>query len=211
MGRVIWQGYQGQYAFNPAFQGINPYSWQTVCNVFNLISGLIAAVLYGNIGIKVLYANVGRDLLKFPPLESTKGKWIWVGIVPLYWVCGFIVGSAIPQFSVFSSFVGAAFILQFTYTFPPFLLIGFKCQRDAMLPEETFDPQTGRVSRVDSGFGRWMRGFKKDLFVNIWDCVYCLGSAATAVLGIYAAIYSMHAAYATNKNLSAFSCSSPIG
>ena len=126
-----------------------------MCNVFNLVSGLIAAVLYGNIGIKVLYANVGRDLLKFPPLESTKGKWIWVGLVPLYWICAFIVGSAIPQFSVFSSFVGAAFILQFTYTFPPFLLIGFKCQRDAMLPEETFDPHTGRVSRVDYGFGRW--------------------------------------------------------
>lgn len=170
---------------------------------------MIAAALYGNIGIKVLYANVGRDLLKFPPLESTKGKWIWVGFVPLYWGLAFIVSSAIPQFSSFSAFVGAAFILQFTYTFPPFLLVGLKCQRDAILPGETFDPNTGAVHRLDSGVKRWTRGFKKDLWVNIWDVIYFLGSLVTAVLGTYAAIYSMHQAYTTNPNLSAFSCNSP--
>jgi hypothetical protein len=42
-------------------------------------------------------------------------------------------------------------------------MLGFKAQRDAILPEETFDPRTGRVERMDYGFKRWMRGLKKDL------------------------------------------------
>lgn len=35
-------------------------------------------MLYGNIGIKVIYAAVFRDLLHFPGLETKKGKLIWV-------------------------------------------------------------------------------------------------------------------------------------
>ncbi|KAI9683299.1 MAG: hypothetical protein M1822_006164 [Bathelium mastoideum] len=204
-------GYQGQYAFNPAYQGIDPYGWQTVGNVFGVITGLIAACLYGNIGIKVLYANVGRDLLHWPVLESKKGKWIFVPFVPIYWALAFIVTLSIPQFSNFSALVGAACILQFTYTFPPILMLGFKAQLHAILPEEKFDPHTGRVERVDSGFKRWMRGLRKDFFLNTWDLVYFLGAVVTAILGIYSAIYSMAAAYNSNPNLTGWGCQSPTG
>jgi len=54
------------------------YSWQTLGNAVSLISALIAALLYGNIGIKVFYAAVLRDVFKFPGLDQKKGKWIWV-------------------------------------------------------------------------------------------------------------------------------------
>jgi len=151
-------GMQGQYTYVTSYQGLSPYAWQTFGNVLGLISGLIAAVLYGNIGIKVLYNNLGRDLLHFPILESKRGKWLWIAVVPIYWISAFIIGVSVPNITSWIVFVGAAAILQFTYTFPPFMMVGFKTQRDAILPEETFDPATGTVHRMDSGMKRWIRG-----------------------------------------------------
>lgn len=81
----------------------------------------------------------------------------------IYLGVAFVVSESIPRISVLSAFVGATCILQFKYTFPPILMLGFKAQRDAILPKETFDPRTGRVERMDYGFKRWMRGLKKDL------------------------------------------------
>jgi hypothetical protein len=44
--------YEGQYSINPAYLGIGPYNLQTAGNVFAMVSAVIAAALYGNIGIK---------------------------------------------------------------------------------------------------------------------------------------------------------------
>lgn len=202
---------QGQYVYNVSYQGISPYGWQTACNIIGLITGMIAAVLYGNIGIKVLYNNLGRDLLNFPLLESKTGKWIWVGFVPVYWILAWVVTASVPQINTWIVLVGAGCILQFTYTFPPFLMLGFKTQRDAMLPGETFDPETGRVKHLDSGITRWIRGFKKELWWNLFDLVFYLGSFVTCVLGLYAAFTSMVDAYKNSPNLSAWRCESPTG
>jgi hypothetical protein len=45
-------GYQGQYSINPSYLGVSEYRLQTAANVFAMIAILIAATLYGNIGIK---------------------------------------------------------------------------------------------------------------------------------------------------------------
>ncbi|GAB7348843.1 hypothetical protein MBLNU459_g7551t2 [Dothideomycetes sp. NU459] len=209
-GLVVYSQ-QGQFAFNPAYQGIDPYAWQTVGNVLSLISGLIAACLYGNIGIKVLYANLGRGLLHFPALESKKGKWIWVIFVPVYWGLAFIIGAAVPQISYLSAFVGAAMILQFSYTFPPFLMIGYNCLKDSMLPGDSFDPRTNTLMRADNGVKRWIRGYKVQFWQNSFNVVFFLGSVVTAILGIYASIYSMHQAYSNTGSIKSFSCSPPTG
>ena len=50
--------YQGQYTYQLAYQGVSPYGWQVVGNMLAVLSGLIAAGLYGNIGIKVFYNNL---------------------------------------------------------------------------------------------------------------------------------------------------------
>ena len=208
-GCVVY-GLQGQYTFNPSYQGVNPYGWQTVGNTFALITGLIAACLYGNIGIKVLYNNVGRDLLGFPVLETKRGKWIWVGMVPIYWAGAFVVAASIPQVSFLSAFVAAVSILQFTYTFPPMCMLAFKMQRDAILPNETFDPATGRVERQDYGMKRWIRGFKKEFFWNCFDVIFFLGSFTTGVLGMYTSIYAMNYNYKNVPSLTGWSCTSPV-
>jgi hypothetical protein len=81
---VFVYSYQGQYAFNPVMQGLSPYNWQTATNIMNIITGLIAAALYGNIGIKVAYIEVFQGIFHAPPLTTKAGKWLWVALVPAY-------------------------------------------------------------------------------------------------------------------------------
>ena len=100
-------GYQGQYTVNPSFQGVSPYAWQTVGNVIGFLSALIAAGLYGNIGIKVLYNNIFTDFLGAPLLSTKKGKIIWAAFVPVYWSAAFIIAAAIPNFFGLTSLVAA--------------------------------------------------------------------------------------------------------
>lgn len=180
-----------------------------MANTFGLVSALIAALLYGNVGIKVVYNNVLIELLKFPSLGTRAGKLVWVVLVPVYWGLAFVIASAIPQITNLSGFIAAACILQFSYTFPPFLYIGFLIQKGAIQQGEGFDPATGQTLRRDRGMTRYIRGFKHHLLLNCFLAFFFLGSAATAVLGIYSAIIGMRESYASGAT-STFSCNSPV-
>jgi len=211
IGMVVYSA-QGQFVYNPAYQGIPnaAFRFQTLGNAISFISALIAALLYGNIGIKIFYSAVLRDVFRLPQLDTKIGKLLWVVIVPIYWVLAWIIAAALPQISNLISFVGAACILQFSYTFPPILLVGYNCQKDAMLPEEEFDPRTGETKRIDQGWKRWMRGYKKKFALNTFDILYCLGAVATAGLGLYASIKGMHDTFATTS-ITPFTCENPAG
>lgn len=202
--------FQGQFTINPAYQGISSYTWQTIANSFGLVSTLIAAILYGNIGIKVIYNNLLIDLFKFPGLATNSGKLIWIAVAPIYWGTSFIIAVAIPQVSNLSGLVAAACILQFSYTFPALFMLSFQIKKDALQTGEGFDPVTGRMTRLDSGFTRWKRGFSKRLVFNTWNLVFFLGSVATAVLGTYSAAKGINDAYKAGAPTS-FSCRNPIG
>ncbi|KAM3082750.1 hypothetical protein ACMFMF_002403 [Clarireedia jacksonii] len=198
-------GYQGQYAVNPSFQGISPYAWQTVGNVISFISALIAAGLYGNIGIKVLYNNIFMEFFKAPPLTTRGGKLLWACIVPLYWSIAYIVAAAIPNFFGLSSLVAALCILQFTYTFPPMLYVGYCIKLGAQLPGEGFNPATV----MDSGFKRILRGYRKRFILNTWNVLYFGGALVTAALGAYSAIEALIEAF-KKPQITAFTCKSPV-
>ncbi|KAH8808863.1 amino acid transporter-like protein [Xylogone sp. PMI_703] len=203
-------GYQGQYTINPSYQGISPYAWQTVGNVIAFLSALIAAGLYGNIGIKVLYNNIFMEFLGAPPLTATTGKFLWAAIVPVYWSLAYIVSAAIPDFGGLTSLVGAVCILQFTYTFPPILYVGFKIKSCAMLPGDGFDPATGNVIRQDNGVKRWIRGFFADKWwLNAFNVIYFLGALVTCGLGAYSAIENLIATFKEPQH-TAFTCHSPV-
>ena len=77
---------QGQYTYNPSYQGIpgSAYNFQTLGNAISFITGLIAALLYVNIGIKVFYSSVMIDVFRFPPLDKKSGKYLWVALGKLY-------------------------------------------------------------------------------------------------------------------------------
>ncbi|KAH6711122.1 transmembrane amino acid transporter protein-domain-containing protein [Leptodontidium sp. 2 PMI_412] len=206
---IFVYSYQGQYAYNPVMQGLSPYNWQTACNIMNLVTGLIAAALYGNIGIKVAYVEVFQELLNAPPLTTTRGKLLWVALVPAYWVIAWVVCAAIPQFSYISGLVGAVCILQFTYTFPAILAFGFQIQKDAMTPEEHFDPATKTYHGIDRGMKRWVRGFMVKWHLNTFNFIYFLGALCTAALGIYSSCLGLISAFNGGSQATSFGCDSP--
>ncbi|KAJ5356758.1 Amino acid transporter transmembrane [Penicillium concentricum] len=210
-GMVVYSA-QGQFTFNPAYQGIpnSAYRFQTLGNAISFITGVIAALLYGNIGIKVFYNVVLRDIFHFPDLNSRTGKLLWIGLAPAYWALAWVIAAAIPQISNLTSFVGAACILQFSFTFPPLLLVGFNVQNDAILPEEEFNSATGQTQRLDSGMKRWVRGYKKKFVWNTFDVLYAIGALGAAGLGIWASVTSMHQQFAEGS-LTPFTCANPAG
>ena len=60
-----------------------------------MVSALIAAALYGNIGIKVIYNNIFISFFSAPPMTSKRGKLIWIAVVPVYWSIAFIIAGAV--------------------------------------------------------------------------------------------------------------------
>lgn len=185
---------QGQYSYNPSYQGVSIYAWQTVGNMVSLLAALISGGLYGNIGIKVFYNNVLLDIFKAPPLTTRTGKFIYAALVPLWWIIAFIIAAAIPDFFGFVSVVAASMLLNLTYAFPPLFALCFDIQKNAMNQADGagFDAVTGRVSRSDTASSRWMRGFMAggpiQVAVNIWHVIYFLAALAMSGLGMYAAI-----------------------
>ncbi|GAM85071.1 hypothetical protein ANO11243_030740 [Dothideomycetidae sp. 11243] len=148
-------GYQGQWVTNPTYQGMSPYGWTVATNMLNLIASLIAAGLYGNIGIKVLYNNILMELFRAPALTTKSGKLLWAGIVPIYWSVAYVLAASIPNFIDLTSVVAAFCILHFTYSFPPILYFGYKIQRDTLrtlglAPKENHSP-SGKPNTLIGG------------------------------------------------------------
>lgn len=67
---VYVYSFQGQYVINPANQGMSMRGPLVAGNNLYLVTGLIAAALYGNIGIKVLYQACFKELLHLPDCLS---------------------------------------------------------------------------------------------------------------------------------------------
>jgi len=208
---IFQYSYQGQYTYATNYQSISPFNYQTAGNILSIISGLIAAALYGNIGIKVIYNNVFIELFGFPSLTTKRGKVIWCLMVPCYWAFAFIIAGAIPQFGDFQSLVGAFCIGNFTYAFPALLKIGFEVKKGAMLPEESFDPVTKTYVRLDGGMKRWIRGYKKSFFLNTFNVFYLLGALVVCGMGMYSAIHALMEAFGGGSTVAtAFGCTSPF-
>ena len=186
--------YQGQYSFNPSYQGVSSYGWQTAGNSLTLIAGLIAAGLYGNIGVKVLYNNILIDVFNAPPLVTRTGKIIYASIVPIWWSIAFVIAAAIPDYFGFISVMSASTLLNLTYTLPPIFALGYDIQLNAIRSSEGegFDSATGVVTRKESNMKRLVRGFMSggpwQVALNVWHVIYALASLSMCGLGMYAAV-----------------------
>ncbi|KAF7177776.1 hypothetical protein CNMCM7691_006210 [Aspergillus felis] len=210
---LFMYGYQGQYNVNPSYLGIGSYNISTAGNVFAMLSAAIAAGLYGNIGLKVLYNQICVEIFRCPPLTTRGGKLFWVILVPVYWGIAFALAAGIPNFSGLTSVVAAVCILQFTYSFPPLLALAFWVKRAALRDGEGFDPATGQTVRHDHGVRRFVRGFlaqgPKELALSIFNIFYVLGALALAGLGAYSAIEGLIAAFAQSSTTS-YTCTIAI-
>lgn len=186
--------FQGQYSFNPSYQGVSLYGWQTVGNMITLIAALIAAGLYGNIGIKVLYNNILVDIFKAPLLVTRTGKIIYACIVPVWWTTAFIIAAAVPDYFGFVAVIAASTLLNLTYTMPPIFALGFDIRKNAIRADqgEGFNPITGEVKRNETALRLVIRGFFSggtfQVAKNVWHLLYFLCSLAMCGLGMYAAV-----------------------
>ena len=119
-----------------------------------------------------------------------------------------MIATAIPQVSNLGGLIASACVLQFSFTFPPIMMVGYNVQRDGMLPGDGWDPVTGTVVRQDGGWRRLWRGYKTRLLLNMANTVLSLAGLTLAVLGMYSAIKQISAYYAVGASTS-FSCSNP--
>ncbi|KAI6131783.1 transmembrane amino acid transporter protein-domain-containing protein [Pisolithus thermaeus] len=204
--------YQGQFVLTIANQGISLYSLQTATNAISLTAGVIAAALYGNIGVKVIYNNVFVELLRAPPLTVKSGKYLFAVSIVVYWALAFIIASAIPQFAALSALVAAVCIFQFSYTFPPFMLLGFMMQNTALSGDKPYDANNPYNSRVDTwrDWSRWRRALSRHLLINLWNFILTLACLATAVLAAYSAIKTIVTQFNTSGSATSFGCQSPV-
>lgn len=176
----------------------------------------MASVTYLNIAVKVVYWLLFEDVFHGPELMTWAGFVYWtivsVNVVLLLtrqlqclsWAISFVsprvacpaqfqvIGTAIPQVQTIQALVGAAFLLQFSYTFPPLMQLSFDVQADASKQDGLYRPDTG-PNRVDnwSEWSRWRRGlFTGRIAFKSVNLIYLLASLATCALGIWGSVSS---------------------
>ncbi|TFK32210.1 transmembrane amino acid transporter protein-domain-containing protein [Crucibulum laeve] len=205
--------FQGQFTLPLAFQGVSKFSWQTVGNALALVTGIIAAGLYGNIGIKVVYINIIEGWFNGPPLMSRRGRLIWTPLVFAYWALAFVIGSAIPQIQTITGLIAAVAIMQFTYTFPPLLRLGYDVITDAMDADREYSPGQGIHGRIDNWnqWSRWKRGlFGGRWYFKLFNLLMSLGGLAMACLGMWGAGVSIKTAFDNSAGATSFGCAAPV-
>ena len=159
---------------------------------------------------EVIYNSIGVQIFHAPPLYTKSGKWLWAGLIPIYWCIAYAIGGAISDFSGFVGFVSALCAMQFTYSFPPLLHVGLMIRKNAIRADEGFDPVKGTVTRRDSGLKRIIRGFMAGKwYFNVLNMIYCLGALVCAGLGMWASIENLILIYSVPQ-LNAFGCKSPL-
>ncbi|KAF5373086.1 hypothetical protein D9758_001467 [Tetrapyrgos nigripes] len=212
--------FQGQFTLALAFQGVSKQSWQDLGNVLGLITGLIAAGLYGNIGIKVAYYTIIEEWFKGPPLMSRKGRVTWTFMVIIYWALAFVIASAIPQVQTISGLVAAICIMQFTYSFPPLMLLAYKMRIAAnglqKADNATIGEMPSQIEAEDPGdtwkdFSRWKRAFfNENVVFNTFNLILFLGSSAMACLGMFGSGTAIKATFDAGGAATSFGCGSPV-
>lgn len=161
--------------------------------------------------MKTVYVEVGQEICGLPPISSKRGKYLWWGLGPFYWIVAFIVAMSVPQFPSFTNFVGGLFSLNFTYSFAGVMYSTYKIQQAAALPGEGFDPVTGVTTRHDDGMKRYIRGFKKSWYISLPAILYALAGFATSGMGTWAAILALKAAFGPSGSvISSWTCKNPF-
>ncbi|PYI01606.1 transmembrane amino acid transporter family protein [Aspergillus sclerotiicarbonarius CBS 121057] len=209
-GAFVYSFY-GQYSISNIYNVVQPKGLQTAVNIVYFLTCIIACILYFNIGMKSVYQQIFMELLNFPDISTFRGRLLWYGLGPIYWAIAFVIAGAVPNLSGISSMVGAALILNFTYTLPGILYVGFRTQKDAVLPGEGYNPVTGVTTRHDEGWKRYVRGFKKSLYINLFCIFYFCGGLACSGMGMWAAITSLIEIFAPGGTVAtSFGCAAPV-
>ncbi|SCZ92676.1 BZ3500_MvSof-1268-A1-R1_Chr5-2g08094 [Microbotryum saponariae] len=228
---------QGQYTLPLAYQGVSKYAWQCIGNGISLVTVTVAAGLYANVGLKVVYTNIVEGVFKGPSLMSRKGQMIWLPMVIIWWVVAWVIGTGLPGLGALTGLVGAVAIFQFSYTFPPFLILGLTVGMDASLADEPFTTPGVAPKRIDTwrdfvscrsgslvlkeplaeslsaSQSRWKRGFaaggSKRLAYKIFNVFFFIGALATGGLGMWGTGTALAQTIKAGA-ASSFGCAAPV-
>ncbi|KAK5173872.1 uncharacterized protein LTR77_002553 [Saxophila tyrrhenica] len=209
-GIFVYSNY-GQYSPSTIVNAIQPFSLQSVGNVFTMLTGFIAVFMYFNIGMKTVYLEVFQQVFNFPPITTKKGRIMWYILGPIYWIFAFIIAAAVPNINGIVSLIGALFMINFTYSFPGMLYLGKTLQAAAILPGEGFNPANRVTTRHDTGMKRWTRAFKKTWKISGPLVIYILAGLACCGIGTWAAVEGLIEVFGPNgTKATSFGCGVPL-
>lgn len=134
-------GFQGQYTLPVAFQGVSNYTWQSIGNGLSLWTYNMASTTYLNIAVKVVYWFLFEEVWRGPDLMSGRGFVYWAILQTCAWWISFIIGTAIPQVQTIQGLVAAAFLLQFSYSWPPLMQLAYDVHADASRMDDVYSPE----------------------------------------------------------------------
>ncbi|KLT42146.1 hypothetical protein CC85DRAFT_319078 [Cutaneotrichosporon oleaginosum] len=202
---------QGQYsAILPTVNMAN-IAFQAVTNIIGMFCVFAIVSLYAHVGCKLVYRVVLRGYFRAPSLTSRKGGVYWALTVLVYYCAAWALGSAIPNINDINVIVGAVCALQFTFTFPPLLLLGHWMQVDAAAGDVPWEPGMEPYSnRIDAwgNWSRWKRGMARWWFFKLLLLLQFLGSLTLAGLGIYSGVRTAKQSYRLGAT-TAYSCRAP--
>lgn len=182
-------------------------------NVVAICTGLIAALLYGNIAQKLCYNTVVVRWCKGPALMTPRGWMFWMVVNFVFWPLAFIVGAAIPQIQTLAGLIAAVCILQFSYTFPFLLKVALDVQIIAMRGdgEHTVGMTPQRRSSWLSP-ARWAKGLfggtMKEKLMNWAHIILFLASLSMACLGMYGSGTAIKTTFEV-ASATSFGCNAP--
>ena len=148
-------------------------------------------------------------------------------MVIVYWALAFIVGSAIPQVQTISGLVAAICIMQFTYSFPPLLLVWFHWKLDKAHAAAKLTAAAKPKSEIGTGSADSPGApSSPDVFVtkevesepykpwpwyfHAFNIILGLGSLAMAALGMYGSGKAIQATFQAGGAATSFGCGSPV-
>lgn len=204
---------QGQFTQPLFYYGVSKYAYQTVGNAIATYGGVVAALLYGNIVQKEVYHLVVRTWFKGPRLMSRQAyPYYMIGNI-FVWGSAYVIAASIPQVGTVAGVIGAATVLQFSFSFPFLMKLSFDMQVDAMKGDHPYAPGAlgKRDHRVDTWrqWSRWHRAvFSGNVCGKAVFLVFGLASVAMAGLGLYGSIETIIATFKSAKAVS-FGCATP--
>lgn len=161
--------------------------------------------------MKTVYIEVLQEIFNMPHITTKKGRWMWYALGPLYWIIAFLIAAAVPNLNGIVGFVGGLFSLNFTYSLPGIVFVGWSIKDGAKLPGEGFDPVTGVTTVHDSGMKRWVRGYMKRWHINTFCTLYFLAGIACSGMGTWAAIEGLIAIFGPGGTVAtSYGCASPV-
>lgn len=103
---VVIYRYTGQYTEAPAFGSLQP-NFKKISFSFVIVPTVIIGVIYANVAAKYIFSRVMRGS-RHAHSHSLVGWGTWIGIMVVCWFLAFVIGSVIPSFGDFLSYVPAS-------------------------------------------------------------------------------------------------------